>query len=432
MSKPFTDGAKVRVYTLAKELGKTGKELLPVLQEMGYAIKSVQSTLTEDDANSVYTSLSAPKKSSRAKKSTSKKTTAKKTTTKKTTAKKTTSTKASEEEESTSSKKTTAKKTTKKTTARKTTSKKTTKTDAEETTEAVAEEKPKKTSRSRKKKTEGEEKPAKKKSTRKPRKKKEEAVEETVEEVAVAETVEVAEESAPVEAPKAEASTEDNKEAEFQAFSLNYLLEYLRLGQFDASAELGSLKTSGSEKRIKYTQTLLIHSREGQYIFGNSRSKIFFADLRHLMNKMCRQQFGVNVHFYFEIVVEGEAQEAKPAKPAKKAPQPPKTREAKAEAPKAEAAPQVEEAPISDEPVEDDDFTRAILHIARQAQKNNKAYVLSCMSPKDRHRVHSALASSGELGVKTVSDGEGIFRRLLIVPEGLTIRNRPNPQHQRR
>lgn len=367
MSKPFTDGTKVRVYSLAKALEKTSKELLPVLQELGYEVKSAQSTLTEDDANAAFQRLTSKKKSSKS---------------------------------SSSKKKATKKEDGKEKATKKGTSKK-----KEEA--ASKEEKPKKSSRTKKKADDDKEQPAKKPSKRKSSKK---AKEERAEE--------------PAKDTAAEPAKGDEGSQEFQAFSLHYLEEYLRLGGFDASASLGELKSSGSENRTKHTQTLVIHSREGQFLFGNSRSKIFFADLRHLMNKMCRQQFSVNVHFYFEIEVEGEAKDAKTEKKsARKESEKPKKSSAPAPAPEAET---------TEEPLVEDDFTRAIQRLAEQAKEHNKAYILSCMSPKDRHRVHSALAHGEGQGVKTVSDGEGIFRRLMIVPEELPIRKRPAPSQSRR
>ena len=46
-------GDKVRVYDLARELGLTNKELLALLEQEGFAVKSHSSNLESDVANMI-------------------------------------------------------------------------------------------------------------------------------------------------------------------------------------------------------------------------------------------------------------------------------------------------------------------------------------------------------------------------------------------
>ena len=46
--------AKRRVHEIAKELGMESKDLVPMLQVMGYDVKSHASSLDEEDADFAY------------------------------------------------------------------------------------------------------------------------------------------------------------------------------------------------------------------------------------------------------------------------------------------------------------------------------------------------------------------------------------------
>ena len=54
------------------------------------------------------------------------------------------------------------------------------------------------------------------------------------------------------------------------------------------------------------------------------------------------------------------------------------------------------------------------LRLAATARRTGKALAVSPMSPRDRRAVHLALLE--EDGVATRSEGEGIFRQLLVIP----------------
>lgn len=54
------------------------------------------------------------------------------------------------------------------------------------------------------------------------------------------------------------------------------------------------------------------------------------------------------------------------------------------------------------------------LRLAAAARRTGKALAISPMSPRDRRAVHLALLE--EEGVSTRSEGEGIFRQLLVIP----------------
>jgi len=62
-----------------------------------------------------------------------------------------------------------------------------------------------------------------------------------------------------------------------------------------------------------------------------------------------------------------------------------------------------------------DPATRAMaLRLAEAARRTGKVLAVSPMSPRDRRAVHLALLE--EDGVVTRSEGEGIFRQLLVIP----------------
>jgi spoIIIJ-associated protein len=54
------------------------------------------------------------------------------------------------------------------------------------------------------------------------------------------------------------------------------------------------------------------------------------------------------------------------------------------------------------------------LRLAEAARRSGKVLAVSPMSPRDRRAVHLALLE--EDGVTTRSEGEGIFRQLLVIP----------------
>jgi spoIIIJ-associated protein len=62
-----------------------------------------------------------------------------------------------------------------------------------------------------------------------------------------------------------------------------------------------------------------------------------------------------------------------------------------------------------------DPATRAMaLRLAEAARRTGKALAVGPMSPRDRRAVHLALVEVD--GVSTRSEGEGIFRQLLVIP----------------
>ena len=67
------------------------------------------------------------------------------------------------------------------------------------------------------------------------------------------------------------------------------------------------------------------------------------------------------------------------------------------------------------------------VNLAKKAEKNSKIVKLSPMSSHDRRVVHQAL--NDFKGVSTKSEGEGVFRHLLIIPSGYEQRDRPSAQN---
>ncbi len=66
--------------------------------------------------------------------------------------------------------------------------------------------------------------------------------------------------------------------------------------------------------------------------------------------------------------------------------------------------------------VEDPAMDEMARRLGEAAKRLGKTLTVVPMQARDRKRVHLALASVA--GVKTRSDGEGLFRRLLVEPEG--------------
>jgi len=53
--------------------------------------------------------------------------------------------------------------------------------------------------------------------------------------------------------------------------------------------------------------------------------------------------------------------------------------------------------------------------LAETVRRTGRAVAIAPISPRDRRQVHLALV--GAAGVSTRSEGEGIFRHLLVVPD---------------
>jgi len=66
-------------------------------------------------------------------------------------------------------------------------------------------------------------------------------------------------------------------------------------------------------------------------------------------------------------------------------------------------------------------------NLATKAEKNSKIVKLSPMSSHDRRVVHQAL--NDFKGVSTKSEGEGVFRHLLIIPSGYEKRDQSSAQN---
>jgi hypothetical protein len=69
---------------------------------------------------------------------------------------------------------------------------------------------------------------------------------------------------------------------------------------------------------------------------------------------------------------------------------------------------------LPDEPGRPEGLVEAAQALARRAARQGRAFALGPMSVNDRRQVHQALTDMPE--VWTQSDGDGIFRRLWIVP----------------
>lgn len=60
-------------------------------------------------------------------------------------------------------------------------------------------------------------------------------------------------------------------------------------------------------------------------------------------------------------------------------------------------------------------MTAMAARLAATARKTGKVLAVAPISPRERRQIHLALVN--EAGVSTRSEGEGIFRQLLVVPE---------------
>jgi predicted RNA-binding protein Jag len=310
-----TDSKKVRVYALAKEVGLASKDLLAKLQEWGYEVKSIQSTLTAEEAAEATAKVSGKgKKKAPAKKAAAKKAPAKKAAAKKTTAKK--STKKAKAEE------------------------------ADEVEEEV-EAKPK---RKAAKKA-----PAKK-STAKAKKKAAEPVEEPAEEVAA---------EAPAEADAMWMTGLDAK-----GFAETFIQS--------SFASLGVNAEVSVKEREDADDELVIVS-EGLKALPNYRS--ILNQLVYILGKSIHYRFNEDVHYVLRVSTSSSEEDA----------------------------PSLEELAIK---------------VAERMTSANKVMMIDALNSQERRTIHTAIANTeGIKDTQTVSDGEGIFRCLIIAPP-----SKPVPQ----
>jgi spoIIIJ-associated protein len=65
---------------------------------------------------------------------------------------------------------------------------------------------------------------------------------------------------------------------------------------------------------------------------------------------------------------------------------------------------------------EDEALVQAALRLGRLAAAQKRTFALGPMSANERRLVHNALSELA--GVRTQSEGEGIYRRLWVLPRG--------------
>lgn len=71
-------------------------------------------------------------------------------------------------------------------------------------------------------------------------------------------------------------------------------------------------------------------------------------------------------------------------------------------------------------------FARVSTLLAERAQALGKSFLVDMLNSHERRQIHTNIANSPKNQVRTFSDGEGIFRRLIISPAGSTPRYRSN------
>ncbi len=341
--------ARWRVYRIAKELEMTSKELVPILKEMGYPVKTFQSTLSQEEALSVIQLIKNGKITETPSEQTAEPPSAQ-TEKRKKTAKspksKTKKTSSSDEKAAPAKKETTKAAPAKKETAKKTSS-------SDEKAAPAEKETAKKASSSDEKAA-----PAKKETTKAaPAKKEKQAQEETS---VTTETIDFSE--------KIEGRTS-------QEYMRDFVFKIVH-DYFDPEAKV--LLRNGS----KNSQQIIISSSESADI---PNLKELLESLRYILGKLDTYHFDGKIRYSLswdgivEVSDENESVET----------------------------PAEEEEPLTP-------LQKAALKASRNLKTPDVALVISGLSPKERREIHLLLAEQTHPKFRTFSDGEGIFRRLVI------------------
>lgn len=375
---------KVRVYALAKELELNSKEMLEKLQALGYEVKSIQSTLSRADADQAVKAMSKKK----AKKTTTKKAVAKKIT-KKVTAKKTEPKKAEPkkatakkattkktEPKKTATKKAEPKKTAKKTTAKKSEAKKPVakKTESKKATGEKAESK-----KATAKKTESKKATAKKSEAKKAESKK--TTKKAESKKVTAKKTESKKASSKAKAPVSEASVDveeaiaealsgelnDSRRAEAKEFAEGFVKKALSL--LGVNAEISVTERSETESELSVVS---------QELKDLPDYKTILNQLVYFVGKSVHYKFNVNMHYILRISLTNEASDA-----------------------------------LS--------FENVALQLAEKMNATGRVIYIDALSSSERRMMHAAISGSDEVEAGHVSDGEGIFRRLIIASKSITI-----------
>ncbi|MCK6511559.1 translation initiation factor IF-2 N-terminal domain-containing protein [Myxococcota bacterium] len=81
--------------------------------------------------------------------------------------------------------------------------------------------------------------------------------------------------------------------------------------------------------------------------------------------------------------------------------------------------------PLHDDSSEDARFARISALLAERAQHLGKSILIDMLNSHERRQIHTHIGNSHGK-IRTFSDGEGIFRRLVLSPPGITPRQRPS------
>jgi len=81
--------------------------------------------------------------------------------------------------------------------------------------------------------------------------------------------------------------------------------------------------------------------------------------------------------------------------------------------------------PPHDDSSEDARFARISALLAERAQHLGKSILIDMLNSHERRQIHTHIGNSHGK-IRTFSDGEGIFRRLVLSPPGITPRQRPS------
>lgn len=158
---------------------------------------------------------------------------------------------------------------------------------------------------------------------------------------------------------------------------------------------------------------LIVHEAEGSTelaeVFGQCHPPAI-PSLQFLLNKIVNRFPDDRKHILLEV----------PSVPRRE-------REPRPETPRKERAPR---APAKPDPDLDPSLVELAQHLAEKVKRLNKVITIQPMASGDRRALHQTIV--GIEGVHTASEGDGLYRRLHIIPSSLGGAPKPNKKRRRR
>ncbi|MCB9640281.1 MAG: translation initiation factor IF-2 N-terminal domain-containing protein [Myxococcales bacterium] len=267
-----------------------------------------------------------------------------------------------------------------------------------------------------------------------------------VEEVAAAEEEQVAE---VVEVPAV--SEEGNKEQAMLRFAVDYITRCFTFSGFPVRVALGERRPSGQE--------FLLYSNElVQWLNGKDSAvvKELYRQTSYLLGKSLTYRFRARASLRFLFTALNEIDISPASEQAAAAVQQAETTIPDSPALYEDASDELVSTNAYVEEVDDDEtvvevgaeeaaqpesaldpdseemrFARVSALLSERVQSLGKSVLVDMLNSHERRQIHTNIANAQNNQVRTFSDGEGIFRRLILSPAGTTPRYRPSNQGRR-